>query len=43
MEIEQDFQETLSKCSMITHQSRKNVKLSRKMMGILLKALEPLM
>lgn len=42
-EIEQDFQETLSKCSMITRQSRKNVKLSRKVMGILLKALAPLM
>lgn len=42
-EIEQDFQETLSKCSMITQQSRKNVKLSRKVMGILLKALAPLM
>lgn len=42
-EIEQDFQKTLSKCSVITLQFRRNVKLSRKVMGILLKAFAPLM
>ena len=42
-EIEQDFQQTLLKCSRITPESAKNVKFKRKILGILLKAIAPLM
>lgn len=42
-EIEQDFQQTLLKCSRITPESAKKVKFKRKMLGILLKAIAPLM
>ena len=42
-EIEQDFQETLEKSTQITPQSARKVKFSRKVIGILLKAIAPLM
>ena len=42
-EIEQDFQETLEKSTQITLQSARKVKFSRKAIGILLKAIAPLM
>lgn len=42
-EIEQDFRQTLSKCVEITHQTVRKAKFSRKMIGILLKAVAPLM
>ena len=42
-EIEQDFQETLEKSTQITPQSARKVKFSRKAIGILLKAIAPLM
>ena len=42
-EIEKDYQNTLSKCTQITYESYKKVKLSRKLTGFLLKALAPLM
>ncbi len=42
-EIEKDYQNTLSKCTQITYESYKKVKLSRKLIGFLLKALAPLM
>ena len=42
-EIEQDFRQTLFKCAEITRQSAHKVKFSRKVIGILLKAIAPLM
>ena len=42
-EIEKDFQQTLLQCSRITPESAKKVKFRRKMTGILLKAIAPLM
>lgn len=42
-EIEKDFRQTRSKCRRITPQSARKVKFSRKLIGILLKAVAPLM
>lgn len=42
-EIEKDFQQTLSKCAEITRHSAKKISLWRKFLGILLKAIAPLM
>ena len=42
-DIEQDFQQTLSKCREVTPQTIKNEKFSYKIMGMLLKFIAPLM
>ena len=41
--IQQDFQQTLAKCRRITPQSARKVKFTRRLMGVLLKAIAPLM
>jgi cardiolipin synthase len=41
--IERDFQETLSKCRMVTPETIKNEKLSYKIMGSLMKFIAPMM
>ena len=42
-EIEEDFWATLKKCSRVTQETMKNDKVSRKIMGIVMKAVAPLM
>ena len=42
-QIEEDFRETRGRCRRITPQSARKEKLSRKLSGILLKAIAPLM
>ncbi|MDY4835160.1 MAG: cardiolipin synthase [Frisingicoccus sp.] len=42
-EIEEDFRATLKKCSRVTQETMKNDKVSRKIMGIAMKAVAPLM
>lgn len=42
-EIEKDFRATLKKCSRVTQETMKNDKVSRKIMGIVMKAVAPLM
>ena len=42
-QIQEDFRQTLSKCRRITPQSARKVKFSRRLMGVLLKAVAPLM
>ena len=42
-DLEQDFQDTLAKCRQVTEESVKNEKLSRKLRGIFMKALAPLL
>ena len=42
-QIETDFQETLQKCRRVTPQTMREEKLSRKLMGVCLKAIAPLM
>ena len=42
-EIEEDFRVTLKKCSRVTQETMKNDKVSRKIMGVVMKAVAPLM
>ena len=42
-DLETDFQETLAKCRTVTEESIKNEKFSRKAVGVLVKALSPLL
>ena len=42
-QIQEDFRQTLSKCRRITPQSARKVKFSRRLIGVLLKAVAPLM
>lgn len=42
-EIEEDFQVTLKKCSRVTKKTMKNDTVSRKIMGVVMKAVAPLM
>lgn len=42
-QIEQDFQDTFARCRRVTPQSARKVKWSRKLLGVLLKAVAPLM
>ena len=42
-QIQEDFRQTLSKCRRITPESARKVKFSRRLMGVLLKAIAPLM
>ena len=42
-QIEEDYQVTLRKCRQVTPQTMREEKLSRKLMGVCLKAIAPLM